>query len=48
MVILRLIPTAAHTMKDVEETLDAFEAIANKLKDGYYKAMEGEYTGRLA
>ena len=48
MVILRLIPTAAHTMKDVEETLDAFEAIANKLKDGYYKAMEGKYTGRLA
>ncbi len=48
MVILRLIPTASHTMKDVEETLDAFEAIANKLKSGYYKAVEGKYTSKLA
>ncbi len=37
MMILRLIPTASHTMKDVEETLDAFEAIAGKLKAGVYK-----------
>jgi len=48
MVILRLIPTASHTMQDVEETLDAFEAIAKKLKDGYYKAVEGKYTSKLA
>ncbi len=48
MVILRLIPTAAHTMADVELTLDAFEAIANKLKGGYYKAVEGKYTSKLA
>jgi len=32
MMILRLIPTASHTLKDVEETLDAFEAISDKLK----------------
>ena len=48
MVILRLIPTASHTMQDVEETLDAFEAIAKKLKDGHYKAVEGKYTSKLA
>ncbi len=48
MVILRLIPTASHTLEDVELTLDAFEAIAKKLKDGYYKAMEGKYTSQLA
>ena len=36
MMILRLIPTASHTMQDVEETLDAFEAIAGKLKAGAY------------
>ncbi len=36
MMILRLIPTASHTMQDVEETLDAFEAIAAKLKSGVY------------
>ena len=48
MVILRLIPTAAHTMEDVALTLDAFEAIAKKLKGGYYKAVEGKYTSKLA
>lgn len=47
MVILRLIPTAAHTMEDVEKTLDAFEAIASKLKSGHYKAVEGKYTSQL-
>ncbi|BDD07175.1 aminotransferase class I/II-fold pyridoxal phosphate-dependent enzyme [Aureibacter tunicatorum] len=36
-VLLRLIPTAAHTMQDVEETIAAFEAIADKLNAGTYK-----------
>ncbi len=36
MMILRLIPTAAHTMKDIEESLDAFSAVAKKLKEGKY------------
>ena len=35
-IMLRLIPTAAHTLKDVEETITAFEAISNKLKNGEY------------
>lgn len=48
MVILRLIPTASHTMKDIDETLNAFEAIAKKLKNGDYKAIEGKYTSQLA
>ena len=42
MIILRLIPTSSHTMQDIEETLDAFEAIADKLKNGYYKEAEAE------
>ncbi|NNE28405.1 MAG: pyridoxal phosphate-dependent aminotransferase family protein [Saprospiraceae bacterium] len=37
MILLRLIPTASHTMEDIEETLTAFTAVAEKLKDGYYK-----------
>ncbi len=37
MVILRIIPTAMHTLADVEETLNAFEAIKTKLDDGVYK-----------
>ena len=36
MLILRLIPTASHTMEDVEVTLDAFDAVAHKLKNGLY------------
>ena len=37
MVILRTIPTAMHTLEDVEETLNAFEAIKGKLDSGVYK-----------
>ncbi|MEM9895039.1 MAG: aminotransferase class I/II-fold pyridoxal phosphate-dependent enzyme [Bacteroidota bacterium] len=37
MVILRIIPTAMHTLDDVEETLNAFEAIKSKLDEGVYK-----------
>ncbi|MFK7953336.1 MAG: aminotransferase class I/II-fold pyridoxal phosphate-dependent enzyme [Ekhidna sp.] len=37
MVILRIIPTAMHTLEDVEETLNAFEAIKTKLDEGVYK-----------
>lgn len=34
---LRLIPTATHTLADVELTLDAFSEIAEKLNDGFYR-----------
>jgi glycine C-acetyltransferase len=34
--LLRLIPTATHTEKDINDTLDAFEAVAGKLKRGEY------------
>lgn len=37
MVILRIIPTAMHTLEDVELTLDAFDAIKSKLDKGIYK-----------
>lgn len=40
MIILRLIPTAVHTLEDVEETIAAFEAIKEKLSSGYYKSTE--------
>lgn len=38
MIILRLIPTAVHTMEDVNYTIDAFSKIVNKLKTGQYMA----------
>ncbi len=40
MIILRLIPTAVHTLEDVRETIVAFEAIKEKLASGYYKSTQ--------
>jgi len=37
IVMLRLIPTAAHTPDDVQITLDAFSVIADKLERGVYR-----------
>ncbi|QJD97386.1 aminotransferase class I/II-fold pyridoxal phosphate-dependent enzyme [Mucilaginibacter robiniae] len=37
LIILRLIPTATHSMEDVERTLNAYSEVAEKLKAGYYK-----------
>jgi glycine C-acetyltransferase len=37
LIILRLIPTALHTIEDVQKTLSAFSEISEKLKVGYYK-----------
>lgn len=39
-ILLRIIPTAAHSLSDVEETIKAFEAIKGKLEDGYYRENE--------
>lgn len=36
-ILLRLIPTAAHSLEDVQRTLDAYTQMAEKLKAGYYK-----------
>jgi glycine C-acetyltransferase len=37
MILLRLIPTASHTLEDVQITLEAFSAVAVRLKAGDYK-----------
>jgi glycine C-acetyltransferase len=39
LILLRLIPTASHTMKDITITLDAFSSIREKLNNGTYKTM---------
>ncbi|CAM4395493.1 glycine C-acetyltransferase [Pedobacter westerhofensis] len=36
LIELRLIPTAMHTIEDVNRTLEAFSAIAEKLNSGHY------------
>jgi len=38
IILLRIIPTASHTMENVEYTLKAFEEIAVKLKAGKYQS----------
>ena len=37
IILLRLIPTASHTLDDVNETLEAFAGIREKLEKGVYK-----------
>jgi glycine C-acetyltransferase len=36
IILLRMIPTASHTLQDIAETLAAFEAIREKLVNGTY------------
>lgn len=37
LIMLRLIPTALHTIEDVNRTLDAYSELAEKLNKGHYK-----------
>lgn len=43
MILLRLIPTAVHTLEDVELTLNAFSVASSKLQAGDYQA-ESAFT----
>ena len=38
LILLRLIPTAVHTIEDIDATLEAFSAIKQKLEAGLYKS----------
>jgi glycine C-acetyltransferase len=40
IIMFRIIPTAAHTLSDVEETLTAFSALKAKLDSGFYRKEE--------
>jgi len=40
VLMLRLIPTAAHTQKEVDETIAVFKKIKENLEAGKYKAEE--------
>jgi len=45
MILLRMIPTAAHTLEDVKLTIEAFSAIRDKLKQGVYKKIAAAMLG---
>lgn len=38
VIMLRIIPTAAHTLEDVKVTIEAFKEIQKKIEDGKYKS----------
>ena len=44
MILLRLIPTAAHTLENVHETITAFSAIREKLQSGVYKRIAEKFV----
>ena len=44
IILLRMIPTASHTLQDIDETLAAFEAIREKLVNGTYKEIASKTT----
>ena len=39
LILLRLIPTASHNFDDIEETLEAFSSIRERLVTGVYKRL---------
>jgi glycine C-acetyltransferase len=44
IILLRMIPTSSHTLNDITETLDAFEAVREKLVNGTYMKIAAEKT----
>ncbi len=44
MILLRLIPTAAHTLENVSETIAAFSSIREKLGSGVYRQIAAALT----
>ncbi len=47
LILLRLIPTATHTMEDIEETLDAFSSIRERLENGTYKRLSAAVAAAM-
>ena len=47
LILLRLIPTAMHTLEDVEETLQAFSSIRERLNSGLYKRLSAAVSAAM-
>ncbi len=43
LILLRLIPTATHTVEDIDETLNSFSEIREKLTGGHYKKISEKF-----
>jgi glycine C-acetyltransferase len=42
LILLRLIPTSSHNLEDIEETLEAFSSIREKLSNGVYERLSAK------
>ena len=47
LILLRMIPTATHTLKDIEETLFAFSSIRERLENGTYKRLSAAVAAAM-
>ncbi|MGY0392554.1 aminotransferase class I/II-fold pyridoxal phosphate-dependent enzyme [Bizionia sp. KMM 8389] len=47
LILLRMIPTATHTLEDVRVTLDAFDGIRTRLENGTYKRLSAAVTAAM-
>ncbi len=47
LILLRLIPTTAHTLEDISETLTAFSSIREKLENGTYKKLSEAVAAKM-
>ena len=47
LILLRLIPTSMHTLIDVEETLQAFSVIRERLEKGVYKRLSASIAAAM-
>jgi glycine C-acetyltransferase len=45
-IMLRIIPTAAHTLEDVEYTMDCFQEVQRKLQEGVYRQLAEEFIAK--
>jgi len=47
IILLRMIPTATHTLEDVEVTLNAFSAIRSRLENGTYRRLSAAVAAAM-
>ncbi len=47
LILLRMIPTATHTMSDIQETLEAFSIIRERLENGTYKKLSAAVAAAM-
>ena len=47
LILLRMIPTATHTLEDVQITLEAFSAIRERLENGTYKRLSAAVSAAM-